>query len=95
MPDRAFWVLRYSTGGRVREAGLARARGHIVLICHRGRTIGIELKSLFGRVSAAQRRVRDAMLKAGVPVVLPHGNGGVDGVVSGWRVAVGMEAAAA
>jgi hypothetical protein len=30
----------------------------------------------------------------GVPV-LPHGNGGVDGIASGWRAAVGMEAAAA
>jgi len=28
-------------------------------------------------------------------MVLPHGNGGVDGVVSGWRAALGMEAAAA
>lgn len=26
-PDRAFWLLRYSAGGRVREAGLGRARG--------------------------------------------------------------------
>jgi len=37
-----------------------------LLVWHRGRSIGIELKSLFGRVSAAQRQVRDAMLKAGV-----------------------------
>ena len=37
-----------------------------LLVWHRGRSIGIELKSLFGRVSDAQRHVRDAMLKAGV-----------------------------
>ena len=27
-PERAFWLLRYSIGGRVRESGLGRARGH-------------------------------------------------------------------
>jgi integrase len=27
-PDRAFWLSRYTSGGRVREAGLGRARGH-------------------------------------------------------------------
>jgi integrase len=27
-PDRAFWLFRFSSGGRVREAGLGRARGH-------------------------------------------------------------------
>jgi integrase len=27
-PDRAFWLFRYSIGGRIREAGLGRARGH-------------------------------------------------------------------
>lgn len=26
-PERAFWLFRYSSGGRVREAGLGRARG--------------------------------------------------------------------
>jgi len=37
-----------------------------LLVWHRGRSIGIEVKSLFGRVSAAHRQVRDAMLKVGV-----------------------------
>jgi integrase len=27
-PDRAFWLFRYSSGGKVREMGLGRARGH-------------------------------------------------------------------
>jgi len=53
-------------------AGIMRKRRGVkpgicdVLIWHRGRSIGIELKSLFGRVSAAQRQVRAAMLRAGM-----------------------------
>jgi hypothetical protein len=27
-PERAFWLFRFSSSGKVREAGLGRARGH-------------------------------------------------------------------
>jgi hypothetical protein len=27
-PDRAFWLFRYSSGDKIREMGLGRARGH-------------------------------------------------------------------
>jgi len=70
-PDCTFWTAVENTPWS-QLAGIMRKRRGVrsglpdLLVWHRGQSIAIELKSLFGRVSAAQRQVRDAMLKAGV-----------------------------
>jgi len=70
-PDCTFWTSVENQPWS-RLAGIMRKRRGVkpgicdVLIWHRGRTVGLELKSLLGRVSPAQREVRLGLLCAGV-----------------------------
>lgn len=57
-PERAFWLFRYSSGGRIREAGLGRARGHNAVSLARARERARRLrdKPRDGRDPLAERQ---------------------------------------
>jgi len=70
-PTCSFWtatdpVAPTRASGAVRKKRGVKPGVCDVLVWHRGRSIGIELKAPGGRCSASQRAAREALLRAGV-----------------------------
>jgi integrase len=65
-PDRAFWLFRYSIGGKIREAGLGRARGHnaVTLAEARERARRMRDKLREGKDPLTEREAAKAKAKA-------------------------------
>jgi len=65
-PDRAFWLFRYSSGGKVREAGLGRARGHNAVPLAEARERARQLREQVraGKDPLAEREIDEARKKA-------------------------------
>lgn len=63
------YLLGKAAAGRLRARGL-KAGMPDILVFHGGRAIGIELKSLKGRVSDAQKEMIPKLKAAGVPVYI-------------------------
>ena len=64
--DRTFWLFRYSSGRRIREAGLGRARGHnaVILAEARERALRIRDKLREGKDPLTERAEQVAKAKA-------------------------------
>lgn len=93
-PDRAFWLFRYSSGGKVREMGLGRARGHNAVTLADARDHARRLRDqvrdnkdpLNERATAeAQAKADAAKVAAGAVTFEKAANAYIAAHEAGWR----------